>query len=93
MSIEPKLPRQTRLIDKKVAMTSMLTAGVTLGVASIMLIVFQFLALRGALIDDLQVQARIVGNNSSAALLFEDRKAAEEILAGLALSPRVRNAV
>ena len=93
MSIALKLPRQTRLIDKRVAMTSMLTAGVALGLASIMLIVFQFMALRSALVGDLQVQARIVGNNSSAVLLFEDRKAGDEILAGLALSPGVRNAV
>ena len=93
MSIELKLPGHTRLIDKKMAMTSMITAGIALGVACLMLIVFQFMALRTALIDDLQVQARIVGNNSSAVLLFEDRKAGDEILAGLALSPRVRNAV
>ena len=85
-------PRHARLIDQKMAMMSMLTAGVTLGVACIMLITFQFFALRAALVDDLQVQARIVGNNSSAVLLFEDRKAGDEILAGLAQSPSVRNA-
>ena len=86
------MARRTRLIDQKMAIVGMLTAGATLGVASLMLILFQFIALRTALVEDLQVQARIVGNNSSAALLFDDRKAGDEILAGLALSPSVRNA-
>ncbi len=57
--------------------------------ASLALIVVQFLALRGSLADDLRVQAQIVGNNSSAALLFRDAKAGEETLAGLAASPSV----
>lgn len=81
-----------RLIDRHMAKANLVMAGAALGVASVMLIVFQFLALRSALVHDLQVQARIVGGNSSAALLFDDRAAGREILAALAASPSVRSA-
>ncbi|MDL2354045.1 MAG: EAL domain-containing protein [Pseudomonadota bacterium] len=73
-------------------MANLIMAGAALGVASVMLIMIQFVALRSAMVDDLQVQARIVGGNSSAALLFQDRKAGSEILAALAVSPNVRSA-
>jgi len=78
-----------RLLGKKMALTNILTAAAALCVASIALIVVQFLALRGALADDLRVQVQIIGNNSSAALMFRDAKAGEETLAGLAVSPSV----
>jgi hypothetical protein len=50
------------------------------------------MGLRATLLRDLQVQARIVGNNSTAALLFSDARAAEEILGGLSASPSVQSA-
>ena len=78
-----------RPLGSKMAWISMVTAGAALLVASVALIVFQFLALRGALADDLRVQARIVGSNSSAALMFRDSRAGEETLAALAMSPQV----
>ncbi|HAT33946.1 MAG TPA: GGDEF-domain containing protein, partial [Janthinobacterium sp.] len=86
------LPRQARLIGSKMALANLITAGATLGVTSVMLILFQFIALRSAMLEDLRVQARMVGNSSGAALMFRDRRAGEEILAGLAASPGVRNA-
>jgi diguanylate cyclase (GGDEF)-like protein len=85
-------PMAPRLLGKKMALTNILTAVSALCVAGMALIVFQFLALRGTLVDDLLVQARIVGNNSAAALMFGDRKALEETLGGLAVSPSVGSA-
>jgi diguanylate cyclase len=85
-------PQAPRLLGKKMALTNFLTAVAALCVASVALIVFQFLALRGALVDDLRVQARIIGNNSSAALMFGDHKAADETLTVLAVSPSVSSA-
>lgn len=78
-----------RLLGRKMALTNILTAAAALCVASIALIMVQFLALRDELAQDLRVQARIIGSNSSAALMFRDAQAGEEILAGLALSPEV----
>ncbi|PWF41457.1 GGDEF-domain containing protein, partial [Massilia glaciei] len=74
------------------ALANALAAGAAVCLASAALIGSQFLALRGALADDLRVQARIVGNNSAAALMFRDGPAGEETLSGLAASPSVTGA-
>jgi len=79
-------------IGSKVVRSTMLAAGAALCLAGILMVVFQFIALRSTLLRDLQVQARIVGNNSTAALLFSDARAAEEILSGLSASPSVQSA-
>ena len=79
-------------LGRRLAQTSILTAACALLVASLALIAVQFLALRTALADDLRVQARIIGINSSAALMFSDSRAGEETLAGLAVSPSVATA-
>ncbi|UUZ54022.1 hypothetical protein LP419_37010 [Massilia sp. H-1] len=76
-------------LGRRLAQTSILTAAAALLVASLALILVQFLALRAALADDLRVQARIIGINSSAALMFADARVDEETLAGLAVSPSV----
>ncbi|MEO7580470.1 MAG: EAL domain-containing protein [Massilia sp.] len=86
---ERRLPR---MLTRKLALTNMVTAGAALCVASLALIVVQFLALRGAMVDDLRVQAQIVGNAGSAALMFRDRRAGEETLAALAVSSSVAGA-
>lgn len=79
-------------IGSKVVRSTMLAAGAALCLAGMLMVVFQFMALRSTLLRDLQVQARIVGNNSTAALLFTDARAAEEILNGLSASPSVQSA-
>ena len=86
------LVRPVRLIGSKMARLNLITSGAMMTLASLMLILFQFIALRSAMVEDLRVQARMVGNNSGAALLFIDQRAGAEILAGLAASPSVRNA-
>ncbi|MES2263374.1 MAG: EAL domain-containing protein [Pseudomonadota bacterium] len=86
------LPPSVHPVGDKAARASLVVAGAMLCAASLMLTAFQFMSLRGALLADLQVQARIVGSNSAAALLFHDPRAGDEILAGLAASPAVDNA-
>jgi diguanylate cyclase (GGDEF)-like protein len=85
--VEPAQP--VRMLGKKMALTNIMTASSALCVASVALIAFQFLTLRSEMVDDLRVQARIIGNNSSAALMFGDASAGEETLGGLAVSPTV----
>ncbi len=78
-----------RPIGSKMVRATMLSAAAALFVASILLNAFQFISLRNALERDMQVQARIVGSNSAAALMFGDAAALDEILGGLAASPSV----
>ncbi|MGZ3181558.1 MAG: putative bifunctional diguanylate cyclase/phosphodiesterase [Telluria sp.] len=79
-------PRPHRLLGRKVALANVMMAVAALVVASVALIGFQFVALRGTMVEDLRVQAQIIGNNSAAALMFKDAKAGEETLGALAVS-------
>ena len=81
-------PRLGRWLD----LANLAMAGAALLVASVLLILFQFISLRSALLEDVNVQARIIGENSSAALLFRDAKASNETLAVLADSPNIEAA-
>jgi diguanylate cyclase (GGDEF)-like protein len=83
---EMEHPRSHRLLGRKVALANVMMAVAALVVASVVLIGFQFVALRGTMVEDLRVQAQIIGNNSAAALMFKDAKAGEETLGALAVS-------
>lgn len=84
----PHAPRLGRWLD----LANLLTAAAALLVASVLLILFQFISLRGALLDDVSVQARIIGENSAAALMFSDARASSETLAVLSGSPNIEAA-
>jgi diguanylate cyclase (GGDEF)-like protein len=80
-------PLKTRLNLANLAMT-----GGALFFALLLLFALEYFSLREALLDDITVQARIIAENSSAAVIFKDRKAAEEILAALKSSQHVESA-
>jgi diguanylate cyclase (GGDEF)-like protein len=73
-------------------LSNLVTAGAALLVASLLLILFQFMSLRAAMVDDVSVQARIIGENSAAAVLFHDTRASSETLAVLSASPSIEAA-
>ncbi|HYD82240.1 MAG TPA: EAL domain-containing protein [Paucimonas sp.] len=85
------LPQTTR-IGYRVAIINLMTAGAALLVASLALLFYQFFSLRDALVEDIGVQARIVGDNSAAAIVFNDLRASEETLSALAGSPNIEAA-
>ena len=86
------LPSPSPQLGQRMALVNLMTAGAALLVASTVLIGFQFIALRDALLDDVSVQARIVADNSTAALAFGDKSASEETLAALNGAPNVQKA-
>lgn len=90
MSLYVTTPRPR--LGHSMVRANMAGAGAALTIAGFLLIVFQFIALHAALVRDVHVQARIVGANSVAALLFNDRRAAEETLGALEASPSLRAA-
>lgn len=77
-----RFPKTLRL-GHKLAISNLVTAAAALLVTSTVLIFFHFLSLRSSLLEDVGVQSRIVGGNSTAALLFEDRDASAETLSAL----------
>jgi diguanylate cyclase (GGDEF)-like protein len=76
----------TARMDVVVTATALLLAGAVL-------IVAEFVILRASLFAELEVQMRIIGDNSGAALMFKDRAAAEEILHTLQASPSIDSVV
>ena len=64
-------------------------AGTALLVAGLILDTCAYFGLRADLFDNVRVQARVAGDNSSAAVIFGDTKAAREMLAGFQASPRI----
>lgn len=81
-----------RRIGRWMDLSNLVTAGAALLVASLLLILFQFMSLRAAMVDDVSVQARIIGENSAAAVLFHDPRASSETLAVLSASPSIEAA-
>ena len=70
-------------IRHKLRLIVMISVGAALMVACGVILVYQYYTLRDSLRTDLSVLAEIIGDNSTAALSFGDRKAAEELLSGL----------
>jgi len=70
-------------IRHKLRLIVMLTVGAALMVACGAILIYQYHTLRDSLRRDLSVLAEIIGDNSTAALSFGDRKTAEELLSGL----------
>jgi len=78
-----------RSIKSKLRLIIMLTVGASLVLAILAAVGYDYLSYRNLLKTNLSILAEIVGENSTAALSFNDRKSANEILAGLRGQPHV----
>ncbi|MBI5641706.1 MAG: response regulator [Nitrospirae bacterium] len=83
---------KSRSIKKKVMLTGMLTTGISLLMAGILNLVIEIVEFRSDLIDNVTVQARMIGNSSVAALTFSDWKDADETLRTLGAAPNIISA-
>jgi PAS domain S-box-containing protein len=80
-------------IKRKLIFVILLTGGIALLLTSAALFKYEMSRFQQNLIDRLATQAEIIGSNSTAALVFRDQKAAEEILSALKAAPNITNAV
>src|SRR5262245_34763526 len=76
------LARQ-QTIQRKLTRVVMATTGFALCVATVALLIDQYVSTRNETASRLRIIARIVAAQSSAAVVFKDGRAAEEILASL----------
>jgi signal transduction histidine kinase/ActR/RegA family two-component response regulator len=76
-------------IRRKLVAMTIASSAVALALASSGFLVSDLIAFRSEIERDLTAQARILGENSAAAMTFGDTRAAGETLAALALRPRV----
>jgi diguanylate cyclase (GGDEF)-like protein len=89
---DPFRVRQGPRLGSRLSQALVTTAGAALLVAGLIFDGFVYVSLRSAMVDDLSVQARIVADNSSAAILFDDARAASQTLAGLQASAPILHA-
>jgi two-component system, sensor histidine kinase and response regulator len=79
-------------IKRKLTIVTMATALIALLVASAIFGAYDLMTSRRALLTKLTAVTDIVGGNSAAAITFDDRAAAAEILARLRVQPAIRGA-
>ncbi|MBI5547889.1 MAG: response regulator [Deltaproteobacteria bacterium] len=84
---------RTRSIKTELLLIGLLTTGAALLSMSAVLLVRDWLGLRDALLERLGIEATIAGNNCTAALTFDDPRAAEEVLGSLRASPGIQHVV
>ena len=70
----------------------MLASGTALLIASLMLMVYDFLTFRDTMLRNRSVEAQIIGSNTVTALTFDDPQTAEQTLAALRAAPHVEGA-
>lgn len=66
-----------------------LTTGLAAFITVTLLMAYQFVSDRKQLVEELRTEAMIIGASSSAALVFNDQEAAQEILTIIRLTPRI----
>jgi len=89
---DPFRSHQGPRLGKRLTRAVFLITGLALLVAGLIFDVYVYFSQRDALIDDVTVQARILAENSSAAILFDDPVAASQTLAGLQASTSILSA-
>ncbi|MDR5755108.1 MULTISPECIES: EAL domain-containing protein [unclassified Caballeronia] len=70
---------------------NLVSVGIALVVASIVLLVYQAVAFRNALYDDASLQASVIAENVSASLMFEDEASMRDVLRSLSRVPYVES--
>ena len=79
-------------LSKMLSVGQLVAAAAVLGMLCCVLLAYQFITLRQALIDDMNVQAAIISDNVAASLMFKDREAAAEMLHSFWPSPFLASA-
>jgi signal transduction histidine kinase/ActR/RegA family two-component response regulator len=78
-------------IKRKLTFIIMLTSIVTLLLAAAAFVTYDLITLRDAMVDDVSMLTQIIAANSTADLVFNDQKSAEENLATLRANPHVES--
>ena len=76
-------------IRRKLALLITIAGGVALVLSTLTLLVFKSFDLRQETVSDISTLADMIGSNTTAALTFQDRRAAEETLRALRADPRI----
>jgi signal transduction histidine kinase len=76
-------------IKRKLTTSTIATTLLALSLASMAFMALYFISFRNAILEDLSIKAEIIGINTSAAMMFNDAKSAEQTLAALKADPSI----
>ena len=93
MSTPIKQVRQGRQITRTMGVGQLVGVVLALVFAGAILLAYEWVSLRAALVDETRMQAAIVADNAAGSLMFGDRQAAGEMLASLRQADHLRSAV
>lgn len=88
MAISLKLNAQQPLA-RRITALNLMVSGAAVVVACFAFLAYEVNSFRVTIIDDLSLQAQIIGSNSASSLIFNDRSSAEKTLAALQASPHI----
>jgi diguanylate cyclase (GGDEF)-like protein len=89
---DPFRVRRPQHLSQRLSRALVASSGIALLLAGLIFDGYVYFSQRAALVDDMRVQARIIAENTSAAIIFDDTRAAVQTLAGLQASPPVLRA-
>lgn len=81
-----------RSISGRLTVLILFVSGITLLLAYVSFLAYDFYSLRGELVQSLETQANIISTNSEAALLFDDPQTAKTTLSALQTTPSILTA-
>jgi PAS domain S-box-containing protein len=76
-------------LKPKLTAVIMVTTGIALLLASAAFVISEIISFRREMVENLSTLAEVIGTNSTAALTFKDKKAAQETLSALKAEPNV----
>jgi two-component sensor histidine kinase/uncharacterized membrane protein affecting hemolysin expression len=79
-------------IKRKLTFINQLTTAIALMVAVTAFIIYDTVSFKKTMLKELVINAEIIGNNSTAAIIFDEQKSAEEILSALRAEKHVVSA-
>jgi signal transduction histidine kinase/ActR/RegA family two-component response regulator len=79
-------------VNKKLLLVITLTSCIALLIACGAFVTYDLVSFRQKMVEEISILAEIIGNNSSAALVFDDPESASEVLSALGARPSIHSA-
>lgn len=82
-------PNTHQSLARRITVLTLMVSAAAVVVACFAFLAYEVNSFRVTIIDDLSIQAQIIGSNAASALIFNDRASAEKTLSALQASPHI----
>lgn len=76
-------------LTRRITILNLMVSAAAVVLACLAFLVYEVNSFRSAIVDDLSIQAQIIGSNSASTLIFNDKPSAEKTLSALQASPHI----